>query len=301
MRKRIKKRSSGRKLNPSLNDAGLDFRNTLNALVSVFLLSLLLHGCALFRPPPQQTVLLPALESREIISDFKEVLERQADCGCCLDAEVSVTFSASTMLWNRAGTLDGYLLAASPSFFKFIAVNPLGQPLLLIGTSGETFTSVIVPENKAYIGVVHSKTFTKYAPKGFNPEQSYGWLTGRLQPVLFEIISLRRGEEEGSYWLDIRFESEEFARSILFNPERGVITRHIVMDDKGRTQMDVRYGEFISRNAESCLFPGRITVSGLDHNGKVAITLHSVIPDASLQDNDFKIKIPSSFEQVIVE
>ena len=245
----------------------------------------------------------------------------QDDCVCCLDAEVDVAVSVSGWFSNHTGKLSGYLQAMDPGYIKFAALNPLGQPIFILLTNGNTFKSLNVSEGRAYSGSVNSETFKKFAPAGFDPDYSYYWLTGRLPPENIEILEVRRDKEQNGYWLQVRYGQSGVDNMILFDPEEFVILRHIIFSDRDDLLLDLVYEDYkpgyvgdkpladsdqeMSGSTESieviCKIPTELSItSSLDAEKKIDLKLFSFLPDAEFSPDDFEIEIPDSFEQLIV-
>jgi hypothetical protein len=260
-------------------------------------------------------------ESQLAASAFTRYTHYQDECACCLDAEIDVAVSVSGWFSNHTGNFSGYLQAMEPGYIKFVALNPLGQPILILLTNGRMFKSLNVLEGKAYIGSVNSETFKKFAPAGFDPELSYYWLTGRVPPGDIEILEVKRDKEQNGYWLQVRYGQSEIDNLILFDPEEFVVLRHIVMSDRGDHLLDLSYGDHLPGDLrgkymagkdremigstdlikEICKVPTKINVfSNAGGEKKVDIKFFSFIPEAEFSPDDFVLEIPDNLEQLIV-
>ena len=286
-------------------------------LLAVFLL--FLQGCT-------RQVLQTYPASQDDIQSATSAFTRyrqiyQAECACCLDAEVDAAVFVSGLFSNHTWKLSGYLQAMEPGDIKFAALNPLGQPILILLTNGNTFKSLNVSEGRAYSGSVNSETFRKFAPAGFDPENSYYWLTGRLPPENIEILEVKRDKDQDGYWLQVRFGKSGIDNMILFDPKEFVILRHIVLSDRGDLLLDLVYEDYqpgyvgdkqlaesdqekigsTGSNEVICKIPTKIRVSSSSGaEKKIDLKLFSLIPDAEFSPDDFELEIPDSFEQLIV-
>jgi len=281
-------------------------------------LLLLLQGCA---RPVLQTLPASEDEIQFVASAFTSYKILQDECACCLDAEADAALSVSGWFSNHTGKLSGYLQAMEPGYIKFVALNPLGQPFLILLTNGKNFKSVNVLEGKAYLGSVNSETFKKIVPPGFDPGFSYYWLTGRLVPGDVEILKVRRDRKQNGYWLQIRYEQSGTESMILFNPEESVVLRQIVMSASGDYLVDLVYGEYQARHMkekgvgdrateitgstdsreELCKIPTKLSVSSsVGAEKKIDLELFSIIPDAEFSPDDFGLEIPDNIELLIV-
>ena len=264
-------------------------RRSFAFLLLVFLLLVIVNGCTSI----PSSVSIPESESRPVIDLFKDMVTQQSSCQCCLDANAVVTFKS---IWD-SGTINGYLQAMSPSYLKFVGVNPFGMPLAILVTDGSEFRYLPIPEKKGYEGNVSGTTFTKYAPEGFLPEHGFYWLIGRLYPGTIKIVDVRKSEEGDGYWFELSY--GQGARSlVLFDEQALVLKRHIVVNDQEEKILDVSYSSY--QNG-SCPLPGEITVRSLIHNSTLIIKLSDWLPDPVFSQDDFLYEIPFGFERVSVQ
>lgn len=262
----------------------------------------LLAGCAgLFtRAAP-----LPVEEKAAVTAAFEEMLAGHRQCGCCLDAAVEIKLSRSSLFGSFSGAMAGYLQAMAPSFLKFVGVGPLGQPVIIYVSDGKIFRSVLVPEARVIEGSVRSGAFSRYTPAGFDPESSYFWLTGRLTPGSFEIVSVSRAAE-GGYWLELRGAGQKGTSHFLFDPGAGVVSRHVERDEQQTVVMDIAYADYPApatdrRQENACSLPRRISVNFTNYNAELSIRLQELLPGAALSADDFNLVPPPGFALVVVE
>jgi len=268
---------------------------------------LFIQGCA---RSVLQTYPAGELERVEVSAAFAKYQEVYREkCMCCLDAEADAAVSISGWFSDHTGKLSGYLQAMQPGYIKFVAINPLGQPLFILVTNGKFFKSLNVLESKAYMGSVHSDAFRKFIPSGFDPEFSYYWLTGRLQPGDKEIAAVMRGEEQKRYWLQIRYADSSTDSMVLFDPEELIILRHIIRDEKGGHLVDIIYAdhqlkpgnEMQPAGGKICRVPAMISVSSHSGAEKIELKLAAFLADAEFSEEDFQLDIPDNFKQFLVK
>ena len=294
------------------NDGGI-----WHLTIFFLLASLLFTGCA---AKLIQTIPVSPQEESTVSAAFQEMLENQANCGCCLDAEAAATISAANWLGERSGTMTGFLQAMQPSYIKFVGVNPLGQPLFIFITDGIAFQNLQVPRSKVYEGLVQSEAFNNYVPAWFEPMYGFYWLTGRIKPGNFEIISIRRDKEINGFWLQLQYAGSQYRNLILFDLQDTAILRHVLMDSEEKPHMDIQYADYLplvyetenggekdrehKNNTEesvSCRLPGSIRVASSNKSGQINLELHSFLPDSVFSEKDFTIDIPSGFKRVSVK
>ncbi len=231
-------------------------------------------------------------ENREVRSRFKKMIALQLKCHCCLDGSAHI--SLRNLLYS--GAISGYLQAMSPSYLKFVGVNPLGQPLGIFTTNGQQFRYVSTPETKVYTGEVSSETFTKYTPEGFIPTLSYYWLIGRLQPGPVQLTRVSRDEDSG-YWVELLYDNGRKAL-VLFDPDALQIRRHIVLNDDDKRILNILYDEY---GPGECDVPRHITVTSLNLDSTMEIRLDDLLDNVSLSLQDFDYSPPANFKEVVVE
>lgn len=277
------------------------------------------QGCA--RSVPQ---IYPASEQEleSAATAFVRFLKTSEEvCGCCLDAEADAALLVSGFFSDHTGKLTGYLQAMQPGYVKFVAINPLGQPMVVFATDGDVFKSLNVFEGKAYLGSVRSEGYLKFAPQGFEPQLSYYWLTGRLPPGDMRIQAVLRDREQDKFWLLIKYAHPGPESMILFDPREFLILRHVLRDRHGGHLMDVTYADYqplpgaentipgndsatnpgSGEGGDPCRFPASITVSTKGDAEKVEVKLSAFLEDVSFSPEDFSVEIPDNFQQLLVE
>ncbi len=231
-------------------------------------------------------------ENSEVRGRFKEMIALQSKCHCCLDGAAHI--SLKNVLYS--GAISGYLQAMSPSYLKFIGVNPLGQPLAILTTNGEQFRYVSTEDTTVYSGAVDGETFGKYTPEGFVPTLSYYWLIGRLQPGPVQLTQVSRDEQSG-YWVELLYENGRKAL-VLFDPEALQIRRHIVLNGAGKRILNILYDQY---GPGECDVPRLITVTSLTLDSTMEIRLDDLLENVSLSLQDFEYVPPATFKEVVVE
>jgi len=263
-------------------------------LVLSGLLLFILSGCATL----PTTLPLPGPDQQRIAMLFQEAVARRQDCDRFLDAQVQVVLKSAL----QGGTISGFVQAMAPSFVKFVGLNPLGQPLLMMATDGRIFHTVSVPEARWYEGEVSSPIFKKYAPERFDPGQGFYWLVGALPAEGLQVLSVEHDAESRGEWLVVAYPDEKLRRHVLFDPAEQVILRVILADADGRMVMDVRYDRYEGTGAQGCALPGHITVRDSGKSGAVMeITMGDWLTEVSFTESDFQINPPPGFEKVIIK
>lgn len=267
-------------------------RVALPRSLALLLLTLLLAlaGCA-YRPTR-----LPLAESEAAgaRAAFRRMLTGQAVCARAVDAEVTVTMATP---W-QSGSLPGYLQLMAPGYLKFVGVNPLGQPLLITGTDGETGRYVLPGERKIYEGPLSAEAIRRFLPAGFDPTRSYYWLIGRLRPGQVRIREVAGDPEGTGYWAEFRYEGEARRELALFDPERLLLLRHLLLDEQGKVAFEVAYDSY---SGGECPLPELVTIRGDRRYGHLLLRLGNWLPGETLTGDDFQITVPADFTRIPIK
>jgi hypothetical protein len=258
---------------------------------------LFVAGCATL---PGGAAVSPREEEAVRQAATAALLMPEDGCGNCLDVQARLVLQS---FW-QSGTVEGYLTGRAPDWLKFVGLTPLGQPLLVLVTDGESFRLVAVPEAKAYEGSTAAAAFRKHAPPGFSPRHTWFWLTGRLARDV-RLGEVRRNAEGAGYWLEVPGSAGEGRRLLLFDPATGVVSRALLFDADGKLLLTVQYEEHrlvSSLAGGACLLPGRVSVTSQKHGGALmSIVFDDWILGTGCEAADFTVAVPPGFEIVGVE
>ena len=260
------------------------------AAVWVTITILLLSGCAYHSPRL-------ALHGEEAVAGraaFRKLLGAQGICARAVDAEATVTLD---LPW-QSGTMAGYLQLMAPGYLKFIGVNPLGQPLLVLGSDGVDYRYVLPAERKLYEGRLAESSGSRFLPTGFDPRRSYYWLIGRLRPGQVRIGEVSGDSEGGGIWVQFRYEGEEPSELVLFDPRRLLLLRHLLLAKDGGTVLEVSYDAY---SAGDCPLPGQVVVYGDNRFGRLVLRLGNWLPADALTGADFSVTAPSDFVRIKIK
>lgn len=259
----------------------------------LFLLAFLLlapAGCA-YRPARLPLDTETAAAGRD---SFRKMVGGQDICARAIDAEATVTLDSP---W-QSGTIAGYLQLMAPGHLKFIGVNPLGQPLVVLGTDGVACRYVVAPERKIYEGALADAAVSRYLPVGLDPARSYYWLIGRLRPGQVRIREISGDPGGAGLWAEFRYEGEEQRELVLFDPQRLSLLRHLLLDNQGRTVFEVTYDSYTSG---ACPLPQLVTIRGDNRFGRLVLRLGNWLPGEALTIADFEVTAPSDFSRIKIK
>ena len=260
------------------------------------LLLLFLPGCATL----PKTVAVSGHEKEQVNAAFMALMDAVKGCHCCLDANVTLRFNSLF----QSGTMSGYFQTKSPSFLKFIGENPFGQPLIIFTTDGKNFSYATVMEQRIYEGSTDSRKYVKYAPPGFDAAYSYYWLSGRIWLENYTFIDVSREKDSGHYWLELK-SPEGLIHLILFDTEKELIYRHLLKDNNGKIQLDVRYEGYAMNHlhnaGKTCRLPGFIAIKSQKSGASIELEFRDWISHPTFPDSDFNMYPPQNFEKIIVQ
>lgn len=218
----------------------------------------------------------------------------QAVCARAVDAEATVTLSSP---W-QSGSMDGYLQLMAPGFLKFVGVNPLGQPLVITATDGETGRYVLPGARKLYEGPLSAGAVHRFLPTGLDPARSYYWLIGRLRPGLVKIREVAGDPDGKGTWVEFSYEGEAQRELVLFDPLRLNLHRHLLLDEQGGVALEVEYDSY---PAGECALPGLVSIRGDSRYGRLVLRLGNWLPAEALTGDDFKISAPADFTRIDIK
>jgi len=194
--------------------------------------------------------------------------------------------------------MDGYLQMLAPGFVKFVGVNPLGQPMVIIASDGATARYVLPGERKVYEGGLAADTVRRFLPEGFDLAQSYYCLTGRLRPGLVRIREVA-GEPDGTgVWVEFQYDDAARRELVLFDPHRSILHRHLWLDAQGGVVFEVAYDSY---QAGDCPLPGLVSIRGDRRYGHLILRLGNWQPADALTGADFQITAPTDFTRITIK
>ena len=249
-------------------------------------------GCATL----PKSVPVPRGEADFVRQEFKSMLHDQAQCPAAIDADITVT--VENLLWS--GTVSGYLRAMAPAYLRFEGVNPLGLTEAILAVDGESFTYLSVRDQQAYSGLLTAKELSRYAPDGLATSMSYYWLMGRIAPGSLGIGEVGLDQDGQGYWLDLYYASTGKRSKILFNSERHLVKRYLLLNDHDAIVADLAYDYKPASPPIACQLPTKITISR-PGNGLMSISFNKRYPTPTLDTSQFRVTPPAEYERTEVQ
>ncbi len=264
-------------------------------LLSGLTVLLLVAGCA--RHPWRQP--LAGTDKIAPLELYRALWQRQAACGTCLDTDARIFFH--NHLIDRAA--GGYLKLMQPGYVKFIADNPLGQPVLAFASDGSRFDYLNVQERLFMEGDVARFGIAHDLPTALFSSSAWGrWLTGRL-PAPERITEVRADRDNRGIWFGIAFaeekEGEDRGREyLLLDPDGRLLrTRILSTSENGSaSELEIEYSDWSSNGAgKSCQHPSTIMVSGLPYGGTIKLHFRDTKTLAQCTAADFILARPGGY------
>ena len=278
-----------------VNNTWYKGRLSQSLLLIALALCTLPAGCA--RKPWGQTI------TGDRFSATLDILEemRQAEAlrSTCIDADVNI-FLTSTVK-NRA--ISGYVRLMQPSSVKFITSNPLGQPLVAFVSDGHTvqFVNTI----KSYYTDGSLPSFAK----AFDiPEVAYTsnwgtWLTARL-PLARTVSEIREDEEKRGIWVGVTDQAKDHEHGtsqpvrehVLIDPVKKIVLERAFTRANGTIDARVSYTNLLPETpAAEPLQPGKITISGLDYDGRLTLEFSTLQSLDNCRTDNFRLTKPPGY------
>ena len=272
-------------------------RNVFQKRVLLVLLLAFSTGCATL----PGALNIPSYEEKQVAESLNAALKRQQKCGSSLDANVTLSFNS----FLRSGSVSGYFQVKSPSYLKFVGENPFGQPIIVFTTDGTKFSYATVLEQLVYNGDVTSRSYKKYAPTGFSPELGFYWFSGKILPTQSRVRYIGRQEDGDHYWIKLSGDQENIFSLVLFDNEKQVVRRHMLVDNKNKALLDVRYSGYskpLNVAGESiCMMPADIIVKSRSHRASLELHFTDWLEHSDFPDTDFELLAPSTFQKIEVQ
>lgn len=229
--------------------------------------------------------------SQAVEQVFRSMQKRDASCLPCLDGDAVVT------LENRLETkaFSGYIQCMLPDSCKFIAANPLGQPLLAVASDGVRFETLNTTARTYMAGSLKSYALLHDIPPAFFSGSWGEWLTGRIDQGLQDSLSFRSDGESRGVWVSFTKKTGgvETTTHLLIDPQQSLLLSRILEDAKGRILAEISYADW--QDIGGCRQPGRITMSQLAFGGLVSLKLTGIGADDLCRERDFVLPVPSGY------
>jgi len=278
-----------------VTDERFSFRNHRAWLTAAaIVLFLVATGCA--RKPWRQ----PVTEDRSaaVIDLMAEMRQSEDKRSSCIDSDVNV-FLTSTVK-NRA--VGGYMQLMQPSSLKFVTSNPLGQPLVVFVSDGQSAQFVNTLDAFFTDGKL-----TAFARSFDIPPVAYvsdwgAWLTGRL-PRTTGVTSIREDEKGRGIWVSVSGAAtsmsgahDQLQEHVLIDPAQRRILSRVFTDNSDTVEARIDYDGWLAETTGApALQPGRITISGLDYGGRLVLDFSGLQAMEDCRQGNFRLNRPPGY------
>lgn len=242
-----------------------------------------LQGCAM-KPwhaaisEQQQEMMIPLTNT---------LLQEQALCGACLDGNMKISIKSS--LGERA--IRGYFRLMQPEKMKFIADNPLGQPIFAASGDDKTFHYLNTIERIVLTGTTESLFHELGLPLIFSSASWPQWLMAQI-PVNTPIINMRVDRKQRGIWLTYQNGRPGIQEHLLLDSNKERILSRIVTDGH-KTVLQLDYEKMVT--ISGCSIPGKIRISNYDFSTETVLELMDVEYPDSCDEEDFFLPTPSGY------
>jgi outer membrane biogenesis lipoprotein LolB len=249
------------------------------------LASLLLGGCA--SKVSHQSAQLDGKRlklAEERLSNFL-----MQSCVDGIDSDVKLSWKA----YAQQETYPATLQAAAPASLRLALTDPLGRPLLLLGSDGKTFTLADNRKAQGYRGNTELKFVRRFLPSFIPMDDLFLWLSGRVRGERMQTAAART-DAEGTLWWHGGSTDGRTAH-ILALDRQNRLSRHIVMDKKtDEILFEARYSGYV-KTAKACAWPGKINLSGKALEADYSIEFGEIFGYGPLDKQRFEVTLPPHF------
>ncbi len=265
------------------------FRPTPLLLCGLFLVLQWTGGCA----QKPWTMEIGEDQSKEVHKILNSMQERDASCASCLDGNAIV--SMENHLDTKA--LSGYVKFMLPDSVKFIAANPLGQPLFALASDGVRFETLNTTGRTYTAGSLQSYALLHDIPLAFLSGSWAEWLTGRIDKGRKEALVIQGDADSRGVWISFtqKADGQDTTTHLLIDTKEALLLSRILEDAKGKILAEITYDNW--QKVGGCLQPSQIRMTRLAFGGQVSLNLSDVEASDLCREHDFFLPVPAGFQR----
>jgi len=208
-------------------------------------------------------------------------------CVEAMDSDVRVSWQA----YGRKVFYTATLQAASPSFIRFAAVDPLNRPLYLLVSTGKDFTFADNIHGEGFTGTGEAEYFKRFLPQGILADELFLWLSGRVKEEGLRLLSVSKAEEGALFWYEVRYDD---SLKHLLGLDLKHLRRHLVVDKANRIVLDVQYAGY-NATPRDCDWPGTMKVDGEAMEASLSLEVKKVYSYARPDEQIFHLQLPAHY------
>ncbi len=253
---------------------------------------ILLLICLLFISGCAQKPWDVSLGEKEYEAGFELAQEMAVQNTQCVKAFHSdLTLKYANPLGKR--TFSGFLQYSPITNYKFVASNPLGQPVVIIAGNKKKYQMINTLESKYTAGGMTSFSLRYKLPIHFLKGRWDDWLTGKNTIPTEFISDISSDKESRGIW--ITFEDNKGARNIshlLIDPINKIILERVLETRQKKPLATIQYDNYF-KDQSSCTQPQHIDISGLEYGTTINLQLSETELTSDIKT--YKLKAPQGY------
>ena len=219
--------------------------------------------------------------------------ERDGSCASCLDGDAIISME------NHLETkvLSGYIKIMLPDSIKFIASNPLGQPLFALASDGVRFQTLSTGDRLYMSGRLQSYALLHDIPPAFLSGSWAEWLTGRIDSGKKEAPTFQADAEGRGVWFSFQQKvgGHSTTNRLLIDTGKALLLSRILEDAKGNILAEISYADW--QELDGCMQPGQISMTRLSFGGQLGLKLSNIEGSSLCREHDFMLPVPAGYQR----
>lgn len=234
------------------------------------------------------TTSLEDQEYDEGLALAREVTGRTLECKTGFESDI--VFNYANPLGTRS--FSGYLQYSHGPNYKFVASNPLGQPIVIIAGNQKKYQIINTLESMYISGGMTSFALRYKLPIHFLKGRWDDWFTGGNSISTEYITDIRKDKEQRGVWVTIIDNKGAGNIShLLIDTNEKLIVERIIETRQKKNVGKIVYDDYLQN--QYCLQPQNIQISGLDFGTTIDIALSET--ELHSEVKKFKLKPPQGY------
>ncbi len=259
--------------------------NFRQAALRLCAVALLLGGCS--AKLPQQSAQLDGEPLRQAEKRLRGFLNQS--CVQAVDSDIQLNWKA----FARQETYPAELQAQAPASLRLALTDPLGRPLLLLGSDGKTFTLADNRKAQGWRGSVELRFIRRFLPAFIPTDDLFLWLSGRVRGERMQAAAARLDAEGTLWWHGGAGDGKTV--HILALDEKNHLSRHLVVDRASdEILFEARYSEYRATDKD-CSWPGSIILSGKALEAEYRLDFGEIAGFSPIDSKRFEVTLPPHF------
>ncbi len=231
--------------------------------------------------------------SKEVGKTLQAMQERDDACAPCLEGDAIVSMENHM----EAKALSGYITFMLPDSVKFIAANPLGQPIFALASDGVRFETLNTTSRTYMAGSLQSYALLHDIPPAFLSGSWAEWLMGRIDKGEKEAMVMQGDADSRGVWISFKqkADGDQTTTHLLIDSKEALLRSRILEDAQGKILAEITYDDW--QKAGACRQPGQIHMSRLAFGGEVSLKLSRVEASDLCQPRDFFLPVPAGYQR----